>query len=234
MIARKSVAEIKPPQPAPIEQQPQPSIFRAGIEIMKATVRNISQPPAEALAEAERRIAELQDERASKLIDAEGDYLADIAAIDDQIRTHQANVVVHNDRIAALAIRKARQEKKRRANEREAAIAEVKKLIPRRQASAERIDVAVKEMAAAFDELAATDEAIFKNWPDVMPSADRFGYLRAMRIDVLSPARKQKMVSGLVRELVNRAPFNLAAEVEKCGRELVDELEGRTTDEQAA
>jgi len=66
-----------------------------------------------------------------------------------------------------------------------------------------------------------------------MPRADRLGYLRAMRIDVLSPARKQKMIAGLVREIVNRGPFNIAEEVEKRGRELIDELDGRT-DEQAA
>ncbi|MFZ1969190.1 MAG: hypothetical protein WAU79_19085, partial [Bradyrhizobium sp.] len=78
-----------------------------------------------------------------------------------------------------------------------------------------------------------TDDAIFLNWPEVMPRIDSLGYLRAMRIDVLSPSRKQKMMAGLVREIVNRGPFNIAEEVEKRGRELVNELDGRT-DEAAA
>ena len=32
-------------------------------------------------------------------------------------------------------------------------------------------------------------------------------------------------MAGLIRELANRGPFNFAAEVEKRGRELLDELE---------
>ena len=226
-------AEIKPP---PIDPAPQHRTFRpiqAGIEIMKATVRSISQNPTEALTQAEQRIVELQAEREQKLIDAEGDYLEAIAAIDEQIRTLQASIVVHRDRIAALDIKRARLERKRRADEKAAFITEVKKLIPRRQASAARVDAALKEAASAFAELAATDEAIFMNWPEVMPRIDSLGYLRAMRIDVLSPSRKQRMIAGIVREIVNRGPFNIAEEVEKRGRELVAQLDGRT-DEAAA
>lgn len=74
--------------------------------------------------------------------------------------------------------------------------------------------------------LEAADEAIFANWPAVMPPAQRFGYLRATRLEPLSSTRKQRPISaGVVRELVNRAPFNFAAEIEKCSRELVEELE---------
>ncbi|MGA7714481.1 hypothetical protein [Bradyrhizobium sp.] len=203
------------------------------VQTMKNTIRNISQNPTEAVAQAEQRIVELQADREQKLIDAEGDYLEAIAAIDEQIRTLQASVVVHRDRIAAQAVKRARQERKRLEDEKTAFIAEVKKLIPRRQASAARIDAASKEAASAFAELAATDDAIFLNWPEVMPRIDSLGYLRAMRIDVLSPSRKQKMMAGLVREIVNRGPFNIAEEVEKRGRELVNELDGRT-DEAAA
>ncbi len=37
--------------------------------------------------------------------------------------------------------------------------------------------------------------------------------------------RKQRMTAGVIRELVNRVPFNFAAEVEKSSRELIEELE---------
>jgi hypothetical protein len=204
------------------------------VQTMKNTIRNISQNPTEALAQAEQRIVELQAQREQKLIDAEGDYLEAIAGIDEQIRALQASVVVHRDRIAALDVKRARQERKRLADEKAAFIAEVKKLIPRRQASAAKIDAALKEIATAFAELESTDSAIFANWPDVMPRADSLGYLKAMRIDVLSQSRKQRMMAGLVREIVNRGPFNIAEDVEKRGRELVDELEGRPTNQEAA
>lgn len=205
--------------------------------IMKNLVRNIVvggslQTARDALAQAEQRIAELEAERAQKLTDAEGDYLAEVAAIDQQIRSLQADATVHRDRIAAMEIKHQKQERARRADEKAAFVAELRKTLPRRQAAAARIDAALKEAVAAFADLAAADDAVFSNWPAVMPRADRFGYLRAMRIEPLSSARKQRpIMAGLICELINRAPFDLATEVEKRGRELIEELEGASVQE---
>jgi hypothetical protein len=115
----------------------------------------------------------------------------------------------------------------RREEEKAEFIGELKKALPRRQAAVARLDAALKGAAEAFKDLAAADEAVFANWPDVMPPADRYSYLRAMRIEPLSSMRKQRpLMAGLIRELVNRVPFDFAAEVEKRSRELVEELEG--------
>jgi hypothetical protein len=199
---------------------------------MKNTVRNISAGSAlaaarDALAQTEQRVVELENERAQKLTDADGDYLAETAAIDQQIRSLQANATVHRDRIAAMDIKRVRQEHAHRKAEKAAFIGELKKALPRRQAPVEQLDAALKEAAEAFKELAAADDIIFKNWPDVMPPADRFSYLRADRIPALSPMRKHRpMSAGLIRALTNRGPFDFAAEVEKRSRELIEELEG--------
>jgi hypothetical protein len=199
---------------------------------VKNAIRNIAADGAltaarDALAQTEQRIVELDGERAQKLANADGDYLTEIAAIDAQILSQQAHATVHRDRIAAMAIRRAKQEREQREQERVAFVGELKKTVPRRHAAAARLDAALKEAAKAFEDLAAADEAIFKSWPEVMPPADRFSYLRAMRIEALSSTRKHRPLSaGLVCELINRGPFDFAAEVEKRGRELIEELEG--------
>jgi hypothetical protein len=194
--------------------------------------RNISAGSAlaaarDALAQTEQRLAALESERAQKLTDADGDYLAETAAIDQQIRSLQANAIVHRDRIPAMDVRPSKQEHARREEEKAAFIGKLKKALPRRQAAVEGLDAALKEVAEAFKELAAADDALFASWPDVMPPADRYSYLRADRIPALSPMRKHRpMAAGLIRELVNRVPFDFAAEVEKRSRELIEELEG--------
>lgn len=193
---------------------------------MKNTVRSISggnslQAARDALAQTEQRLMELDSERAQKLENAEGDYLSEIGAIDQQRRLLQADWTVHRDAIAALEIKQAKRERARREEEKAAFVAELKKTLPRRQAAAERLDVALKEAASAFEDLAAADNAIFVNWPEVMPPADRYSYLRASRIAELSSTRKQRpLMAGPVRELVNRVPFDFATEIEKRGREL--------------
>jgi hypothetical protein len=186
---------------------------------MKNTVRGIGggnslQGARDALAQTEQRLIELDGERAQKLAD-------------QQRRSLQADWTVHRDAIAALEIKQTKRERARRAEEKAAFVGELKKTLPRRQAAVDRLDAALKEVASAFVDLAAADEAIFANWPEVMPPADRFSYLRAMHIEPLSSMRKQRpLMAGLIRELINRGPFDFAAEVEKRGRELIEELEG--------
>ena len=121
--------------------------------------------------------------------------------------------------------RQREQEHASREQQKSACISQVKQAVPRRQAAIERVDGLVKQLAEAVAALEAADEAVFSNWPEVMPPAHRFSYLRAMRIEPLSSMRKQRMTAGLVRELVNRGPFDFAAEIEKQSRELLEELE---------
>jgi hypothetical protein len=202
------------------------------IETIKNTVRNVAAVGAlatarEALAQTERQIVDLEAKREQKLTEADGDYLSAVAAIDQQIVNLRAKSVVHRDRIAAMDIRRANQEHAQRQQERAAFIGELKKTFPKRQAAAARLDAALKEIPEAFRDLEAADKAIFVNWPELLPPADRYVYLRAMRIEPFSSTRKHRgLMAGFVRELVNRGPYDFAAEIEKRGRELIQELEG--------
>jgi hypothetical protein len=200
---------------------------------MKDTVRKIGNGNAlqiaqSALVETERRVAELEIERAQKLEDAESDYLAEIDALDQQIRTLQANASVHRDRIAAMDIKAAKRERARIAEQRLTAIAERKALLPARVSAAEQVDAALKQLADAFAGLETADNALFAAWPDILPSPHRFTYLSALRIGELAAGRRQRMTAGAVRHLVERVPLEIAAEVEKRNRELLEELEGVT------
>jgi hypothetical protein len=177
-----------------------------------------------ALVQAEARIDQLQTERSAK-IEADGDYIADVAKIDVEITRLQASLSAHHDRITILQRRQRDGEHANRMQQKVACIAEVKKAVPRRQAAVERVDGLVKQLANAVAELEAADEAVFANWPAIMPPAHRFGYLRAMRIEPLSNMRKQRTTAGVVRELVSRVPFEFATEIAKRSRELIEELE---------
>jgi hypothetical protein len=180
------------------------------------------------LQAAERRIGELQIERAAAIEEAEGgEYINAVTKFDAELVRLRASVGAHRDRVTAMEAKHRRLALARREEEKAAFIGKLKAALPRRQAAVERLDGALKEAAEGFKELAAADEAIFVNWPDVMPPADRFSYLRADRIPALSPMRKHRpMSAGLIRELVNHVPFDFAAEVEKRSRELIEELEG--------
>jgi hypothetical protein len=225
---RRQAPQILPPArkalPAPTR------IFRT-IEAMKEKVRNIGSNPLEiaqaALAADEKRIVELEIERAQKLEDADGDYLSELEAIDTQLRSLRANAIVHADRIAAMEIKAAKRERARIAEQRTAAIAEIKNALPARVAAAVRLDVALKELANAFASLASADAEVFADWPDTLPPVARLAYLSALRIGELSATRKHRpMSAGLIRELVIRTPLEIAAEVEKRNLELLEELTG--------
>lgn len=179
-----------------------------------------------ALLQAEERIAQLRLERAAKIEQAEGEtYISEVGKIGAEIARLQASVTAHRDRIAIMQRRQREGERSNREQQKAACIAEVRKAVPRRQAAVERVDGLLKQLADAVAALEAADGALFANWPEVMPPAARFTYLRAMRLEPLSAMRKERMVAGLIRELVNRVPFNFAAEVEQCSRELIEELE---------
>jgi hypothetical protein len=220
--------EVLPPPSAPRIFRP----IQEGIEIVKDTIRKIGasnslQAARDAMTQTEQRMTELEGERVQKLADAEGDYLAEIGAIDRQLKSLQADWIVHRDKIAALEIKKTKQHRAKREEEKTAFVAELRKTLPRRQTAVERLDAALKEVADAFAELTVADAAIFANWPEVLPPVHRLAYLSAFRIEPLSALRKQRpMSAGLIHELVKRVPFDFAAEVDKRSRELIEELEG--------
>jgi hypothetical protein len=111
----------------------------------------------------------------------------------------------------------------RREQEKTAGIATVRKRLGKRHDAALRLDVALAQLSAAFAELEAADIAAFTNWPASLPSPHR--YFRAETIEPLSTRRSQRMMAGPLRELVTRAPYDLAAAVLKRNFELTTELE---------
>jgi hypothetical protein len=198
---------------------------------MKSTLRIIDPDDSlevarVALLQTEQRISDLEKSRAVKISDGEGDYLAEVDAIDRELFSLRANVGVHQDRIVAMQGRQRDRDRARRKQERSAAIARIEKLVGQRTEAGQRLDGALKQVAEAFAELSTADAAVFEDWPDVLPPASRLGYLRALRIEPLSSMRKHRMTAGLIAELINRGPFEIASEVEKRNGELVAELRG--------
>jgi hypothetical protein len=180
-----------------------------------------------ALEQAQARAHKLTEERAALLAEAGEDYLNAAGKLGSEIARARADADVHRERIAVLHRRCRELEQYRREQQKAACIAELKKVLPRRRAAVERLDAALKDAASAFAAIEVADTRIFADWPDVMPPAHRLGYYQVTRLAPLSSMRKeQPMMSGLVREVVRRQPFDLTAAVEKLDLELIDELEG--------
>lgn len=194
---------------------------------MKTDPRAALQAAQTALTQAETRIAELLAERAVKIEQAEGDnYLGEVEKIDAEIARLQASIRAHQDRITSMQQRQRDNAVAAREQQRREGIASVKRLLGARAVAAAKLDAAVKQVAEAIAALSVADDAVFVAWPNVLPQAHKLEYLRALRIEPLSSMRKQRpMMAGLVRELVNRVPFDFASEVEKRNLELVEELE---------
>jgi hypothetical protein len=170
----------------------------------------------------EQEILSLETERARKLEEAEGDYLSEIDAIDRQLLSLRANIIVHADRIAAMGTRRVKQAHARREREKIEAIIEVKNRLEGRASAAQRLDQALSHLADAFAELSAADQAVFAGWPDMLPRAHSLRYCSASIHEALSSIRKHRpMSAGLIRELVQHLPYTFASLVDERGRELI-------------
>jgi hypothetical protein len=198
---------------------------------MKNAIRSIGagEPPQvarSALQQTEEHILSLETERARKLEEAEGDYLGEVDAIDQQLRSLRANIVVHNDRIAAMGTRRVKQAHARREREKVAAITDISNRLERRASAAQKLDEELARVADTFAELSAADQAVFAGWPDMLPQAHSLRYCSASIHEALSSIRKHRpMSAGLIRELVQHLPYGFASLVDERGRELIAELE---------
>jgi hypothetical protein len=147
-------------------------IFRpieVGFEIMKNTVRNIGvggsiQSARDALTHAERGIIELQDERARKLAGAEGDYLAEVDAIDQRIEAQQRAIRTHHDRISALNAELQRQAQLAADRELADRVASTEKALLDRDATAVKLEAAISEMGKLYFDLIDQNLVISRQW----------------------------------------------------------------------
>jgi antitoxin component HigA of HigAB toxin-antitoxin module len=174
-----------------------------------------------ALVQAERRIGELQTERTAKIEQAEGDYLAEVAKIDRELASLRANAIIHRDRADAMQVKRREHAKARLEQEKAAGIAEIKKRMSRRRVAAAKLDEAMGHLATASAELIAEDDALYRGWPDMLPSASRLNYTRGTVLDTL-PARRR---IALIRELAALAPSDFGVAIDQKNVELIAELE---------
>ncbi len=173
---------------------------------------------------AELRIGDLRIQRASVIESATGDYASQVAKLDNEIAA-MANVAeAHRERIIHIGHQIEAAAQQQRDAAKKAAIAGISKLVATRQSSAERLDTVLKQLLQALEAFDAAESALFSGWPDVLPPAHKLGYLR-LHIDALSPARKQRMSAGLIRELAGHVPYGLATMTAERNSELIAELE---------
>jgi hypothetical protein len=136
---------------------------------MKNTVRNIGaggslQNATAALAQTEQRIIELQDERARKLADEEGDYLAEVDALDRLIETQQRAIRTHHDRISALNAEMQRQAQFKADRELADRVASTEKALRERDATAVKLEAAIRDFGGLYFDLIDKNLEISRQW----------------------------------------------------------------------
>jgi hypothetical protein len=195
-----------------------------------------------ALAQAESKIADLERDRAAKLLEL--DYTAGVESIDLQISAHRRAAVVHRDRLAAMLQKRRTDDRARLEREKADGIADIGKRLARRDSAAQRLEAALADVSAVFAELSAADEATFTGWHAVLPAPNTVSYLSIGSMATLCRRDRRpsdfdaRVIVGSVRSIAEGAAEGLAAEVQQKGRDLLEILQAEPipddVDEEAA
>jgi hypothetical protein len=120
-----------------------------------------------ALAAAEAKIAELEDQRRTAL--AETDALEPVAAIDSALAKERAAAATYRDRIIVLksAVRASNEDE--RLKQYEVGLREVAKRLEARAALAAECEAAIKHAGELWSRLMASRADVIKAWPEVLP-----------------------------------------------------------------
>lgn len=179
------------------------------------------------LQAAERRIGELQIERAAAIEQAEGgEYVSAVAMINTELAHLGASVVAHGARVVAMKTRCHQQVLARREQDRQAGIADVRKRLGKRSAAARKLDTALAEIKRSFAELMAADEEAFSDFPPSVSPLGRLAHFRLDGFQALSAWRRpQPPSAGIVRRVAELDAFNFADAIEARNREVIEMLE---------
>jgi hypothetical protein len=185
----------------------------------------------QALVAVNAQIIELEAKRAGLIAGDDADVEA-ILRIDGDLSKLDSKVKLLTERIAVLEAGQRKRAQELRAHTKATEVAGKKKLIAARSSVAAEFDRWLEQGQQLFTKLGAADNAIFANWSDVMPHAHKLEYLRVLRSEMFSQQRKQRMSAGVIREMLNRAPYGVADIAEQKGNELIAELEDAAIPEQ--
>jgi hypothetical protein len=179
-----------------------------------------------ALAQTEAKIADLERDRAAKLL--EDNYVGAVDAIDQQIQAQHRAVTVHRDRIAAMVRRRREDELARLEREKAERIADTSKRLAGWQSAAKQVDEAATALQKAVQNLDRTDAAIFGDSPVR-------SYLSTMSIAALADRsagprdepgiNERRRVIGPLRRIASGAPYGLAEEIEERCRRLIESMQ---------
>ena len=179
-----------------------------------------------ALAQTETKITELLRQREAKLIDA--DYAGGIDAIDRQLDVHRRAAVIHRDRIAALILKQHSDTRDRLEKEKADKIADTEKRLARRDAAAEKLELALSKVREAYTELMVVDEAVLSSGLSYLSAASLPALCRRDR----RPADPvPRLVIGSVRAIADGAGEGLAVEIRQKGLDLLDLMRAEPTPE---
>ncbi len=124
-----------------------------------------------AIADVEREIVDLEQQRAAKLVDDEPTGALQLA---DKIASARRRLATHQDRLTAFQGEARRERVKNRQREKDEALAGFEKQFAERAAGAGRITAAIAELGSALKAYREQCRLPFQNWPDVFPDLRLF------------------------------------------------------------
>ncbi len=177
-----------------------------------------------AIADLERAIAELEQQRATALLADSADEAVKIAG---RIAELRRRLETHFDRIKALESHGRRQRTDRRQEAKAAALAEFEKLFADRAAAAAKVEKSAAEFAASIEAYGVAARIPFAAWPN-----DLFGPISIYQDSAYSYLSSRvayvlRMPPGAAHDLLTKMPARLGGLAEReisLGASIVEDI----------
>jgi hypothetical protein len=170
----------------------------------------------QALDHAENKIQEISVARTAAMQNADdASAIEEIQRLDNEMAAHRHAASIYHERIGALLEKRRDDERGRLEREKIEAIAEIGKRATRRRNAAKNFDEATVVYLAAIGRLQAADEALFKNWPSILPypyQAESISSIPALgqkALEKTSPFAPPPVIKGTLRALIDRGSFDM-------------------------
>lgn len=159
-----------------------------------------------AIAAVEAEIADMEQQRAAKLLD---DDLTEAIKLGQLLTTARARLATHEDRLKAFQSQARRAATDRRKQQKAEALAVFEKLFGERAVAATRITSAIVELGAALKAYRAAARAPFEPWPDVFPDLRLFRDSAYSNIDSRIGGNLNMRSPGDAHALLTNLPIRL-------------------------
>jgi hypothetical protein len=151
------------------------------MKLLKRNTVEMLKRAEEDLLATQQQIADVQQERQGKLLDAEP---AEIARLDQRIADLHRVLGVYNERIGQLQAKLEAEEVEQRQKDYERSVSQIEKAIAGLASVAAEVEAAIRAVPVALSKYRAAQQAALRSWPNNidLPFMDELGMDRVERV----------------------------------------------------